>query len=144
MTTTSRIAPRILALAASAALLTLPGCQSPNSPAGAVGDPLPAAHYPAITVPPSMQDYVVTTEERIVWTPGTETTPASVSVPIRSLSRHSAHVQYRFLWFNTQGAQIGETGWKFTTLTPQVEQQLQGNSHTGEAQAWRLEIRGAR
>jgi uncharacterized protein YcfL len=130
--------------------LLLTGCGKTISPNSARPDPLPGAYYPKIAIEGAFRDKIVTPVDRIVFTPGTEAaagsagTPASVAVPIRSLVRHEVWTQHRFLWFNAQGIQVGDTGWRRALLEPQIEQQFQATSATGEAQDWRMEIRFGR
>ncbi len=138
-----RIIP--IAAACAAGLIAVGGCQQQHvSPAGAERDPLPVELYPDIVVDRALERVIVSDVDRIVWRAGEPTRPASVAVPIRSLSNYDVHTQYRVLWYDDSGVQIGATQWRFVSLAPQVEQQFQGNSTSGKVQAWRMEIRVAR
>ncbi|MEZ6243534.1 MAG: DUF1425 domain-containing protein [Phycisphaerales bacterium] len=121
------------------------GCQQQHvAPAGAERDPLPVELYPDIVVDRGLEHVIVSDVDRIVWRAGSAGQPARLAVPIRSLSDYDVHTQYRILWYDDTGVEIGATQWRFTTLAPQVEQQFQGNSTSAKAQAWRMEIRVAR
>jgi len=138
---------RILAVASALAIASLPhaGCKQQRvAPAGAERDPLPVELYPDIVVDAALQGVIVSDVDRIVWRAGSAGQPARLAVPIRSLSDYDVHTQYRILWYDQSGVEIGATQWRFTTLAPQVEQQFQGNSTSSRAQAWRMEIRYAR
>ncbi len=136
---------RLAPIAAVGALVIAGGCaQQRVSPAGAERDPLPVELYPDIVVDRALERVIVSDVDRIVWRAGEPNRPASLAVPIRSLSNYDVHSQYRILWYDNSGTQVGATQWRFVTLAPQVEQQLQGNSTSGRVQAWRMEIRVAR
>ena len=135
----------VSALTLAVGLPLLPACQqAPIAPNSARTDPLFFELYPGIAVDPWFKDKIVTTPERITFTPASSDQAATIMVPLRSLASNEAWVQYRFLWFDDAGVQVGETGWQRTKLVPQYEQQFQAASVSADTVAWRMEVRVAR
>jgi len=113
-------------------------------PAGARQDPVAASEYPNVQVEKELERWVVVDYSRIVYDPATNVTPAAVTVPIRSVARKLMKTQYRVLWFDEAGRQIGESEWKYVELAPAAETQFSANSISNRAVDWRMEIRVAR
>lgn len=134
--------PAVLAAAGLVALAV--GCSGPRPPAGAVADPVMQTAYPAITVDGSIQNFVAVDYTKIIADQATEDRPLSVQVPLRSQADNEMTVQYQFTWFDGQGRQVGETGWRTATLPSRRQMQLQGNAITRSASQWRLDVRSAR
>lgn len=120
------------------------GCQAKISPDSVLGDPLPLSAYPAISVEPQLASVLVSDGDRILWEQGSRGRAASLTVPVRSIADVRIPIQHRALWFDERGAEIGSTQWRRMVLEPQLEQQIQVNSLSSEAQSWRLEIRSTR
>lgn len=135
------VATIALALAAAAG-----GCANRREVAPPMGRPDSVTHasYPNVVVEPGLNRFVRVDYQDISVREGSATTPMQVVTPIRSVAKRQMAIQYRYLWFDADTRQIGETGWRFAALEPGTQIMAQANSVSGEADSWRLEVRSAR
>lgn len=136
--------PLLLAALATFSVAALAGCDTMRGTPSPRVDPQPAQSYPKVAVPdPALARSLGVNPQTVVQTSGSET-PLTVVVPVRSLVDNVMRVQYRWLWFDAMGRQVGQTTWANESLGPRLEVRFQGNATTLDARDWRLEIRSAR
>ncbi len=129
---------------ASAILGASAGCSGPRPPAGAMPDPVTQNIYPAITVDGALQNFVAVDYPRIIADQPMADSPLNVRVPLRSQSDTDMTVQTQFTWYDAQGRQVGESGWRTVTLPSRRQVQLGAHAIVKEATQWRLDVRAAR
>jgi uncharacterized protein YcfL len=135
-----------LALIALAGLAALGACNSDPAmaPAGAPQDALAGDAYPAVRIEADLQGFVVVDYGRIIKDEPTDERPLGVQVPVRSTSDTVMRVQYRFLWFDAAGRTLGESGWRYETMSPRAQVLARANATRPDVRQWRMEIRSAR
>lgn len=130
-----------LAVLATAMLLTV-GCAR-TEPWGSVQDPLPQGQQPHVILHDDVHDAVSHGEP--VVTRGEGDTPMRVTVPLRLLDNRQYNMQYRFIFFDERGERVSpDMSWRFITLPPRAQTEVQGAAMNPEAVDWRLELRLAR
>ncbi|MGD9691139.1 MAG: DUF1425 domain-containing protein [Phycisphaerales bacterium] len=140
--------PLIRSIAAGCLLLgTLGGLAGCNTgtrpPAGVGGDPV-GPNYPRVTIDGPLQQYLVIDYPAVVARPPTESQPLAIQVPARSQADNEFSIQYNFTWFDANGIQVGESGWRTSVLPSRRQMMLSGNALSRNAVNWRLDIRSAR
>jgi len=142
----------VLAGVCGSVVFGLAGCRSdPTQPPGlAVSDPLPGGDYPNIALDTSLDRFIavdapiVTRGEDAGMTP-TRDALLHVTTPVRALTGgRDIRVQWRYSWFDGLGRRVGEPGdWRYTKLSGNQREELEGNAMDSRATNWRLEIRPA-
>jgi uncharacterized protein YcfL len=138
-----RPAATAIVLIASCSLIACDSSQRrPNAPDA---DVVTSENYPKVTLQsPLNSDHLVVDYTGIIIDAPTSTRPLRAQVPVRSIADQQFLVQYRFLWFDDTGRNVGETGWRFTPLDVAMQAQFSGAATTLSATDWRLEIRPSR
>ena len=67
-----------------------------------------------------------------------------VSVPIRAATDRQLYVDYRFTFLDANGQETSATGWMTKSLTPNVFDEISGNSLSARAADFRIDLRWAR
>ena len=128
----------------SIGLLTGCAAEKPSEPIAAPQDPIRSPYYPSITLEPGLHNVLVVDYERIVFDPATESTPAAVTVPVRSTAAYPINVQYEFSWFDEDGRPVHTSGWRLQNIPTGLERIFTNNAIDPDSSQWRLEIRFSR
>ena len=122
--------------------LLLIGCQGKQMPAQPRFEP--AEDYPQITAA-HVIGKDLSFSEPIVRGADPQGTPMRVIVPVRPRRGEAVPVQYRFLFFEDDGAPIRPImDWRYELLPGRSQTHLEGAAMDADATDWRLEIRKAR
>lgn len=139
------LAAPALGLVAAAVFAGAAGCRHDRvAPPMGRPDTVTDETYPNVVIEQPLQRFVAVPYGDIRVQGATASAPMQVAVPLRSTGDRQMAVQYRFLWFNESGMQIGDSGWKFAAMEPGTQIRAQANALTTEAAAWRLEVRSGR
>lgn len=123
------------------ATFALTGCN--RDPWASVPDPLPEGAHPHVVLHDNVQNRV--SHGNPIITPSDGTTPMRVTVPLRLLHNREHHIQYRFVFRDERGRTVPpDMGWRFMTLPPRAQTEVEAAALNNEAVDWRLEIRLAR
>ncbi len=131
----------VLGLAGLSAMLVACRGEPIYAPAARV-DPTIHQGYPAVTVEPALQKFVVVAEP-VVQGEDVKT----VTVPVRLINKHNypINIQYKFTFTDKDGAPLRtQPGWKYIVLEPGMRRDLTGTALDNTAENWQLEIRSAR
>ncbi|MBL8963756.1 MAG: DUF1425 domain-containing protein [Phycisphaeraceae bacterium] len=129
------------ALAATLGSAALTGCDTVKAPYAPGGDQVPASNYPKVAFYDKELSGMLVVDPNIVVVDRPEGRPMKVTVPLRSVSDHAMKLQYQFLWRDSLGRPVGESGWRYTRVEPRVQVPFQANALTQDAVDWRLEVR---
>jgi len=141
----------VILSAASCALVLACGpiaCSSPDtSPSAGRGDSYPAPmNDPQISVlDPVLRDWIAFQPGTITHEGGVNDRITDIQVPVRNLTERVYEIEYRYLWFDSNGRQIEPLmGWTFARLDPKQVVRLDGNASLVDARDYRLEVRWSR
>jgi len=115
-------------------------CQTQGGPGG--------GHTGAVAVPDS-RIFISHTDlaQNLVFDPPIEVRKdglLTVAVPTQSLGRDRYILDYRYVWFDSDGIEVRPAmSWKEIVLEPGGKRQLSANALDSRAQSWKLEIRWA-
>ncbi len=125
------------------ATFMLSGCSSNTAPSPGLADPYPAPiNNPVVSVAPTLQPWLGFQPAVITNDSGT---PLHVQTPVRSLSEHQLLIDYRYLYYDDGGMQLGPLmGWHFLALEPKQTAYLDGKAMDSRAKTYRLEVRWSR
>lgn len=134
----------VLAVAVSAMMTCLGGCQTDTAPSAGVGDPYPAPlNDPQISVvSPELRKWLVF-QPAIITNDGER--PMTVEVPVRNTTYNKYLIEYRMMFYDADGHELNPVmGWEFMPLDPKQVARLKRSAMTTDAHNWRLEVRWSR
>ena len=123
----------------------LGGCQAPDkAPSAGMGD-----WYPAPMNDPQISMLAPELREHLVFQPAIITRdderPMSVEIPMRNTSYNRYYVDYRILFYDTNGRELSPVmGWEFVPLEPKQIVRLKRSALSTEADYYRLEVKWAK
>jgi uncharacterized protein YcfL len=116
------------------------GCAKP--PGRAVPDQTSRAEYPQVEAMGYLSKNISFSKPTVR---GGQDEPLRVSVPVRLTLSNPREVQYRFMFFGSDGAPVGEPmDWRYEELPARSQVFLEGTAMSREARDWRLVIRPIR
>ena len=135
-----------IAIFTALSCIALPGCTSPDtSPGAGRGDTYPAPmNDPQISVlDPELRDWIAFQPANISRDDeGSRDRITNIQVPVRNLTERIYKIEYRYLWFDSNGRQIEpQMGWTGARLDPKQVVRLDGVASLVDAHDYRLEVR---
>jgi uncharacterized protein YcfL len=130
---------RCLAVSVGVLASLLVGCQSQPGPPGVAADEITI--YPRVTAVDGLNTFLRVRESGVVVS---RDDVMSVTIPVRSVSRETEFIQYRFFFYDATGRpHDAEPSWSRTRIEPGAQAYLEGRS-VRESDDFSLEIRAAR